>query len=296
MEENKQKGFVKLYRSLLDWEWYQDANTMRVFMHCLLKANYKDKRWQGIVIPKGSFVSSRGKLAQELHLSEQNVRTALNHLKSTGEITIKSTKKYTIYTVNNWDYFQEDNQLPNQPLTNNQPTANQQLTTTKEVKKEKKEKKERKTSGDGGFLISFDSLKNKYSAEVAESYVAYHDHWAKKPTIEEQTRWIQQLDLCGSNEERLAAIRYSSGMNPSGSWYRGIYADSVNKASTYGPPEEPNLPEWYSELPAEKATKKEIDAVIALQKAVAAGDAEAAERIQATILGEEINEHSNPIN
>ena len=124
MEENKQKGFVKLYRSLLDWEWYQDANTMRVFMHCLLKANYKDKRWQGIVIPKGSFVSSRGKLAQELHLSEQNVRTALNHLKSTGEITIKSTKKYTIYTVNNWDYFQEDNQLPNQPLTNNQPTAN----------------------------------------------------------------------------------------------------------------------------------------------------------------------------
>ena len=295
MEENKQKGFVKLYRSLLDWEWYQDANTMRLFIHCLLKANYKPKKWQGIVVEAGSFVSSRSKMALELGMSEKEFRTAMKHLQDSGIVASKSTNRYTVYTVLNWNLYQEEGRQAASKWPAEGPASGQQRATTKEVKKEKKEKKERKTSGDGGFLISFDSLKNKYSAEVAESYVAYHDHWAKKPTIEEQTRWIQQLDLCGSNEERLAAIRYSSGMNPSGSWYRGIYADSVNKASTYGPPEEPNLPEWYSELPAEKATKKEIDAVIALQKAVAAGDAEAAERIQATIWEGE-DGRSNPIN
>lgn len=292
---DKQKGYIKVFRSLLDWEWYGDINTRLTFMHMLIRANYANQKFEGKVIPRGSFVSSRTKLAAEIGISERNLRTALKHLKLTGEVTSRSYSKYTIYTIENYELYQTSDQQSDQRVTSNRPASDQQVTTIKEVKKEKKEKKERKTSGDGGFLVSFDSLKGKYSPEVAECYLAYYNHWAKKPTIEEQTRWIQQLDLCGSNEERLTAIRYSSGMNPAGCWYRGIYADSVNKASAYDPPEEPNLPEWYSELPEEKATRKEIDAVLALQKAVAAGDAEAAERIQATIW-EGANEHSNPIN
>lgn len=303
MEENKQKGFVKLYRSLLDWEWYQDANTMRVFMHCLLKANYKDKRWQGIVIPKGSFVSSRGKLAQELHLSEQNVRTALNHLKSTGEITIKSTKKYTIYTVNNWDYFQEDNQLPNQPLTNNQPTANQQLTTTKEIKKERK--KEVNKIDDHGDCVAddlgevFSVVDKSFSPDVVSAFKRFAMHWDRKPpTRKELESWLYILMELKTNADRLACIKWSSGGNPKGSWYRELFLTGFkNPFPSKEPPAEPNLPEWYDEVPTEKATKKEIDAVLALQKAVAAGDSETAEQIQATILKEgEMNGYSDSIN
>ena len=139
---NKSRGYVKVHRSLMDWEWYDEPNTFRLYMHCLLSANHEEKKWRGITIPKGSFVSSRSKLASELSLSEQNIRTAINHLLSTNDITIKSTSKYTIYTVNNWISSQEYNQLDGQNLTNSQPATNQQLTTNKNEKNEKNEKKE----------------------------------------------------------------------------------------------------------------------------------------------------------
>ena len=295
-EENKSKGFIKLYRSLLTWEWHDDPNTISLFIHCLLLANHKDGKWHGVDVPRGCFVSSIPSLAEKTGMSERNIRTALKHLKATGEVTGKSTNKYTIFKVEKYDQYQSDDRQSDRQMTGNcQATARQPTTNNKSIKKEVK--KERKTTrGDGdGFVVSFETLKSKYSPEVADCYLAYYNHWAKKPSLEEQNRWIQQLDLCGSNAERVAAIRYSSGMNPAGTWYRGIYADSVNKASTYDQPEEPNLPDWYAEVPEEKATKKEIDAVIALQKAVAAGDAEAAERIQATIL-QQGETNGNPIN
>ena len=46
-------GWVKLHRQLLDWEWYTDINTKVVFLHCLIKANWEDKRWRGVVIKRG---------------------------------------------------------------------------------------------------------------------------------------------------------------------------------------------------------------------------------------------------
>ncbi len=289
------RGWVKLYRKVEDWEWYREPATAHLFFHLLISANRQDRKWNGIDVPAGCLITSIRHLADQTGLTIQQVRTSLKRLISTHDITQTSNKKYTLIKVNNYQIYQCPNTEVNTLVTQCQHSDNTLVTTNKKSIKKEVKKLRKTTSDGGGFLVTFESLKNKYSLEVAECYLAYYNHWAKKPTIEEQTRWIQQLDLCGSNVERLAAIRYSSGMNPSGSWYRGIYADSVNKASTYGPPEEPNLPEWYSELPAEKATKKEIDAVIALQKAVAAGDAEAAKRIQATIWEGE-DGRSNPIN
>lgn len=132
------EGYIKINRRLTSWEWYQDANTARVFIHCLIMANWKDGRFRGAEVPRGSFVTGRKKLAEELKMSEQSVRTALNHLKSTNEITIKTTPKYSIITVVKYNEYQSDNRQINQQLTNNQPTTNQQLTTIEERKKRKK--------------------------------------------------------------------------------------------------------------------------------------------------------------
>jgi hypothetical protein len=82
-------GYVKLFRSIEDWEWYNDGNTFRVFLHILLNANHSAARWQGIALNPGQKITSIEKIAEELKLSRQNVRTALNHLKSTNEITIQ---------------------------------------------------------------------------------------------------------------------------------------------------------------------------------------------------------------
>lgn len=133
-------GKITLHRKILNWEWYQDSNTTRLFIHCLLKANWKVMKWQGKTIERGQFITSRENLSTELKLSVQQIRTSLNKLKSTSEITIKTTNKNTIITVNNYNEYQESNQQDNNQITNNQPTNNQQITTNEKYKEHKKNK------------------------------------------------------------------------------------------------------------------------------------------------------------
>lgn len=134
-------AFIKLHRKMLDWEWYKDTNTFVLFIHCLLIANWKEGKFMGHTIPRGSFVSSYPQLAQQTNLSIQNVRTAVSHLKSTGELTVKSHAKFSIFTVVNYNRYQDDNRQTNRQLTVNQQTANSQLTTIEEYK-EREEGKE----------------------------------------------------------------------------------------------------------------------------------------------------------
>ena len=131
--------YIKLFRKILSWEWYKDTNTTRVFLHILLKANYKPSRYKGVEVGAGECVCGRKQWAEELGLSEQQVRTALNHLKSTNEITIRATNKFSVVKVEKWAFWQIEeggatNRITNK-LTNNQPTTNQQVTTSKESKK-----------------------------------------------------------------------------------------------------------------------------------------------------------------
>lgn len=86
----------------------------------------------GETIPRGSFVTSLDSLGKELGLSVQEIRTALKHLISTGELTSKSTNKYRIITVVNYEMYQQVNKQPNSPLTSNQQATNNQLTTIEE--------------------------------------------------------------------------------------------------------------------------------------------------------------------
>lgn len=131
-------GFIKLYRSMLKWEWYQNETTKVVFLHLLLNANWEDSRFQGYEVPKGSLVTGYKAIAKQLGLSVQSVRTAIKHLKSTGEITTKVTSKFSIVTIVNWERYQgyeESINTQSNKQTNKQLTSNQQATNTiKEIK------------------------------------------------------------------------------------------------------------------------------------------------------------------
>ena len=132
--------FVKLFRNILTWEWYGDPNTFRVFMHILLKAQYKPTSYKGMTIGSGECVFGRKAWAKELGLSEQQIRTAISHLQSTNEITIKSTNKFSVIHVVKWEFWQIENggatSETTKTMIQNQPTINQHLTTSKESKKE----------------------------------------------------------------------------------------------------------------------------------------------------------------
>ncbi len=137
-------GWLKLHRKITEWEWYSDTNVYRLFTHLLFIANYEETRWCGEVIMPGQCVTGRENLAKSTSLTPQQVRTCLDKLKSTNEITIKTTNKYSIITIVHWLIYQQDNQQDNQQTTNKQPTNNQQVTTPKEDKnlRTKESKKE----------------------------------------------------------------------------------------------------------------------------------------------------------
>ena len=147
--ENEKGNFIKINRSILDWEWYPDINTTRLFLHLLLKANWKDARWQGYEIKRGSLVTSLQTLASETGLTVNKVRTALEHLQKTGEITSKTTNKFTLITIEKYGVFQDlqSNESQTKPQTNhnqitNKPQTNHNQITTIEEKKEYKEHEE----------------------------------------------------------------------------------------------------------------------------------------------------------
>lgn len=131
-------GYIKIFRSIQKWEWYDDANTMRVFIHLLINANWKASRYHGYDVPAGGLVIGRKKLADDLGMSERAVRTALEHLKMTNELTIKTTNKFSIITIVKWEIYQgcdgSSDQQNDQQMTNNRPTTDQQLTTEEENK------------------------------------------------------------------------------------------------------------------------------------------------------------------
>ena len=122
--------YIKINRSLLEWGWYKDKNTSRLFIHMLLKANWKDGFFLGIEIKRGSFVSSLAKLSEETNLSVREIRTAIKHL----EVTSKKYNKFSVFTVNNYCSYQSSDKQS----TSNRQASDKQVTTIEEGKKGRK--------------------------------------------------------------------------------------------------------------------------------------------------------------
>lgn len=151
-------GFIKLFRQILDWEWYDDLPTCRLFIHLLLKANYAERNWHGQTIERGSCITSYATLASETGLSQEQIKRALKNLTKTGEIKRIATNKNTVICIVKYADFQgfgfeyneqttNKEQAENKQKTNEQQTNNKQTTTTKEIKnKRNKESKNIYTS------------------------------------------------------------------------------------------------------------------------------------------------------
>lgn len=120
---------------MVDWEWYRNVNTCHLFVYCIFAANWRDGRFEGVEVPRGSFVTSYARLSEATGLSIQNVRTALKHLKITGELTVNQHSKFSVITVKNYSLYQ----ISNSQLTGDQQATNRQLTTIEERKKERRE-------------------------------------------------------------------------------------------------------------------------------------------------------------
>jgi hypothetical protein len=124
--------FVKISRKLLKWQWIQNPQMVSLWVNMLLRANHVDSKWEGIEIKRGQLVTSTYKLSESTGISRQTIKTLLGKLKSTHEITIKSTYSYSIITICKYSDYQDKknntnpqiNLQTNQQLTYYQPTTN----------------------------------------------------------------------------------------------------------------------------------------------------------------------------
>lgn len=153
-----QGGWIKLSRKILDWRWYHNTNTLRVFLHLLLKANITDHDFETITIHRGELATSQGSLAKDLDLTIDQVRTALEHLKETEEITITRHSKFLVISIKNYSLYQDNpTQIPitSQSNPNQIPIKSQQSKNKKNDKEGEEYARERATpmeSSESGWV------------------------------------------------------------------------------------------------------------------------------------------------
>lgn len=103
------EGWITLHRKFLTWEWFDKPEMVQLFIWLLLNANYADKKWQGQVIKRGQILTTTPKIMEALRFTERQTRTCISRLKSTGEVSVKTTNRFTIITICNYDRYQNDN-------------------------------------------------------------------------------------------------------------------------------------------------------------------------------------------
>ncbi len=191
MAEQRDIGFIKLKRTFLDWEWYQDNNTSRVMIHLLLKSNYTVKQWQGNTINPGELITSIRKLSKELQLSENIIRTCLKKLKKTNYIATQGTSKFTMIRIIKSSIYDEiiftNNEQNHNPLTNQPNSNHNQITTTNKVKKEEENKE-----GIELFKNQVFKFTNAYSQEHLSGFYEYYSSQNKQTgrrRFEEDNYW-----------------------------------------------------------------------------------------------------------
>ena len=212
-------GWIKIHRELLQWEWFGKAEMVQLFLYLLLKANCEEKQWQGITIMRGQLITTNSAIRKDLQLSEQQIRTIIKRLISTGEITYKSTNKYVIITICNYDRYQcgnfaineQDNEQFNNQTTSKQRANNEQ---TKEYNniKEKNISKDilKKKSRITALSLSFEQRKDifieqvapyteTYGASMVADFIAY---WTEPNRS--QTKMRYELERTWDVERRLS--------------------------------------------------------------------------------------------
>lgn len=100
-------SYIRIDRNIIHWRWWNDHNTVIVFLYMLIKANIVDNGFSGQIIRRGQLVTSLPSLCNSTGLTIMQVRTALQHLKSTGEITVKRFPKFQVITIVNYDKYQD---------------------------------------------------------------------------------------------------------------------------------------------------------------------------------------------
>lgn len=143
------QGYIKLHRQILDNGLFADAELLKIFIWCILKANTEEAIVYGRKVGVGQFLTGRVSASEELHIKPTTVYKRMQRLKAQGYIDIDSNTKNSLITVCNWKSYQLE---------------------TKAKKKRDLLKVTNK------FLIELSAFKDSYNEQLLE---AFYDYWTE---------------------------------------------------------------------------------------------------------------------
>lgn len=238
------KGYIKLYRSYVDWEWFTDFKTAHLWTYLLCRAQWEDTRWKGIPIRRGQLLESLPNIAAKTGMTVRSVRTALNHLKSTGEVTDEVTGfgrlitivKYAEYQGQDLEGDRLSDRIPDRELTGYRQAIDREVATYKEYKEVKK-------------------VRNKEEREI--------------PTLDEVKKFVKEENLTISPERFFSFYESQDWRTASGYPIRDWRSKARTWQSTEKQRKKEFLPEFYNADPIrdqdpQLASTGEIERVRAL--------------------------------
>ena len=156
------QGYIKLHRKILDNGVFADAELLKVFVWCILKANSVPNMVYGRKVDIGQFITGRVTASEELHLKPSTIYKRLHKLKAQGYIDISSTTKNSLITVVNYKSYQLDDR----------PKIKRNLDTVTNK-----------------FLLEVSAFKELYSVEMLEAFV---DYWSEPNKSKTKLRYELQ--------------------------------------------------------------------------------------------------------
>lgn len=222
-----QRGYVKLWRKTLDSGWLKNHKLCSLWLWCLLKASHKEFDMivgcQQVHLMPGDFVFGLNKASDELGISIRSIRTIIDFLRKSKNLTIKTTNKFSIISIVNWDTYQQE-ETSSDKQTDKQPTSYRQATDNKQECKELKNKK------------------NIYTSEFLEFYTAYPKHKKRDDAFKawnalNGTRPALEIILSAIEQQKQSEdwLKESGQYIPlPATWLRaGQWADEINEHEKY---------------------------------------------------------------
>lgn len=112
---------VVIPRGMLNIQTKREEEALLFFIKLLLLANTEDTEWAGLIIPRGSLLTSYRDLAEQFGMTIQKVRTLVQRNTNQHTINTRSTHQLTHITICDYDRYVVCQH-------NNQHTTNTQLT------------------------------------------------------------------------------------------------------------------------------------------------------------------------
>ena len=102
------KGWVPIYRKLLDSKYGNNLEMIGFWTYILLEANHESKYDRdGNVVHPGTFRTGRKKLSKLFNVSEYKIESMLKKLESEQQIIQETTNKFRVIRVVNWGRYRD---------------------------------------------------------------------------------------------------------------------------------------------------------------------------------------------